>query len=181
MQFSKTVSKARIKKLCREYIAQIAVNTDELVGFDDCVLKLITAKNPTRVINQLKKQYSPVVEVYSKLDNIYDADISTATACELVRVEVDTSDLFEVSTWTGPFCAICLHDYIDENVDIDVYRGLSDDVKYDTATSLININNQDISEGYKVTWRYTVGILKQLQGDNRVRDLIESIELKYIL
>jgi len=180
MRFSKNISKAKIKRICREYIAQIAVNTDELVGFDDCILKLITAKNPVRAINQLKKQYSPVVEVYANLDNIYDADISIETACELVRVDMDTSDMFDVTTWTGQFCAVCLHDYIDE-ITIDTIIGLSNDVKYDTATELIASNNRDISEGYKVTWRYTAGVLKQLQGDNRVRDLIESIELKYVL
>jgi len=178
MRFSKRVSKVDIKAICREYISNVAISSDELSGFDDCILKLITYKSPTRVINQLKRQYSPVVEVYANLDDIYNADISTRTACELIRVDVKTKELFEIDSWSGAFCATKLHDYLDEN-DINIVKGLSDDIKYDTAVELIAINDRDISQGYRVTWSYTIGVLKQLQGDKRVQDLIEVLNLKY--
>jgi len=138
---------------------------------------LITTEDPSGTITHLKKQYSPIVEVYSKLDDIYNAHISTVTACALSEVNIDiVGPLFRVDTWNGVFCANTL-----DNDDIETIKGLSNDVKYDIAIELIAINDRHISKGRVVSWKYTRDIIHMIQGDKRVHDLIEFVELKYIL
>jgi len=178
MLISPTVTKTKLRELCDTYIAEYDRYND--IRYSESILKIITYKNPIAVINKLKKQYPAVIGLFKCIDcDKNNRQISERDACELLKVADMT--VFDSSTWTGKFCAHAILESIGfEEIEL-IAEAVSDDIKADTAKHIINLNEEAIADGYRLSWNYSIKALKALNGDQRVQDAIELIQLKYIL
>jgi len=176
MRLNKKASKKYIINKCIEFIDVSMIDADHRLDYSILVYKLLTAKQPIRIINKLKKQYKSIYEILHNIDILYDYEFDDHTAIDIYEV---TNDPLIWSNWSPRFSAIVITTN-DDDVDWAKTLEWSDSFKLKVAEELISLKEKEELDGFRVAWRYVIKVIENLNS-TETKMLAQSLTLNKII